>query len=246
MNVYIALGGIGCRNLALFEKNNPQHKYYYFDSNNDVFSIDTNSPKYIITKQTYGCFHSCIGKDSFKQEIFNGNLPKIKCQSFLENDLNVSLVISAFGGFGAAIAYDFIDYYGTKINAFRKASICKNNASFTIIAFPLNYWPKEYPEPPAQYEMNMVELINEYRSKTNRFTEWYSTRCPDMPCISLYLPYLSGLKLYDLSSLIGLSHEQLSQLDIKESFYYTPHKSKESKDVFISYSSYDEETATLL
>ena len=77
MNVYIALGGIAGKIIAEFEKKNPQYKYYYFDSSPDVSNIDSGSKRYIITNQVDGCFQRCIGKDSFKQAIYRGELPEI-------------------------------------------------------------------------------------------------------------------------------------------------------------------------
>ena len=249
MNVYIALGGIAGKIIAEFEKKNPQYKYYYFDSSPDVSNIDSGSKRYIITNQVDGCFQRCIGKDSFKQAIYRGELPEIIDSYFLAEECLITIVTSAFGGFGSAIASDFVDYYGTKISIYRNQHNTHNKAKFRVIAFPTQYWLTLFSQSQIfKYEKNMADLINDFCEKDNRETEWYKSKCPNIPPVPLFVPFSSEYELSDLSAFVSMSNEELMRFDIRSSFssFFSSNNSFQKKDVFISYSSKDRVISDLL
>ncbi len=115
-----------------------------------------------------------------------------------------------------------------------------------VIAFPLQSFDYLKATPQIQqrsWATNEIDFINEFRNKEARNNKWYQERSNSMPFIELFVPHVSNNKLCDV---ITMSNNDLQAIDIKKSFYINPVPPKASPDVFISYSSQNQDVADVL
>ena len=247
---YIGVGGIGCRLLQEYEKTrNDQDRFIYIDAVPDDLHYlgERTGECYALTNQKYGCSLRIIGKDEIKAVIYNGAMPKFIDDFFLADELEVVFVTTTFGGFGSAVVYELSDYYGVKIRNYRQGNNVKTNFSCKVIAFPLQNF--DYLKFASETQLtfwstNEIECINEFRDKEARNNTWYQERSNCMPVVDLYVPFsCNGNNLYDI---VGLTNDELSTIDIKKKFYINTAPKKNSPEVFISYSSQNQDVADML
>lgn len=174
-------------------------------------------------------------------------MPKFIDDFFLSDKLEIVFITTTFGGFGSAVIYELSDYYGVKIRNYRQSNNVKTSFSCKVIAFPLqnfNYL-KYAPETQLSFwSTNEIECINEFREKEARNNEWYQERSNCMPVVDLYVPCsCNGNNLYEV---IGLTNDELSSIDIKKQYHITSVPKKNAPEVFISYSSQNQDVADML
>lgn len=246
---YIGIGGIGCRLLREFkEKHNSQDRFIYIDADQSLLCLGEGIEEcYILTNQKYGCSMRHIGKDEIKSVIYNGSMPNFVDDFFLADELEVVFVTTTFGGFGSAVVYELSDYYGIKIRNYRQSNNIKTNFLCKVIAFPLQNFDylKCAPENVRTlWATSEIECINELRDKEVRNNAWYQEHSNSMPVVDLYVP-LSRDKT-NLYEFIGLTNDELSAIDIKKNFHITSVSKKNVPEVFISYSSQNQNVADIL
>lgn len=241
---YIGVGGLGCKLLREFEESAPAGaRYIYIDVVQGDLDCLGDGEHYALDRQKDSYIFRGIGKDSIRAAIYRGKMPDFVDSFFLEGDLDLTYVLSAFGGFGSAVIFDLVDYYGVKIRDRRSANGLEAGFSCRVIAFPMQCFPylQMAPRMAAEpMELNEVEFINEFRQMGFRSDRWYQQRADCFPCIELYVPRLEGDRLSDM---IGLPDSQLRLLDTKSAYYYSVAPKASDAEVFISYSSKDQAVA---
>lgn len=243
---YIGVGGIGCRLLKEYEeKHNSQDRFIYIDAvQNDLQNLGPGE-NYALTNQKNGCTQRIIGKDEIKAVIYNGLMPNFIDEFFLEDNLEIVFITTAFGGFGSAVVSELSDYYSLKIKNYRTNNNVVTKVIYRVIAFPLESVEALNGAPKALktlYSTNEVEFINEYRIKEVRNNKWYQEHSNRIPFVELFVPFENN-KLLDI---LDYSREKLERIDIKKRYYFTPSQKRNSAEVFISYSSQNQDVADLL
>ncbi|MBQ9922366.1 MAG: toll/interleukin-1 receptor domain-containing protein [Clostridia bacterium] len=245
---YIGVGGIGCRLLRECEKTqNEQNRFIYIDAVPDDSYDLGGGEVYALTNQKNGCAQRIVGKDEIKAIIYNGTIPDFVDDYFLSQELEVVFITTTFGGFGSAAAYELSDYYGVKIRNYRSVNDVKTDFICKVIAFPLKsvdvlkYAPSSLL---TRYSTNEIEFINEFRNKEARNNKWYQEHSNCIPFVELYVPYSSEIS--ELSQIIAMSDDDLKRIDIKKTYYIIPASTKNTPEVFISYSSQDQDVADML
>lgn len=243
---YVGVGGIGCRLLKEYEKIQNQDRYIYIDA--DLHCLGEGTEEcYALTNQKQGCSLRIIGKDEIKSVIYNDAMPKFIDDFFLSDKLEIVFITTTFGGFGSAVVYELSDYYGVKIKNYRQSNNVKTNFSCKVIAIPLQNFDYLKCVPETQqtfWATNEIECINEFRDKEARNNTWYQEHSNCMPVVDLYVPlYCDRDNLYEI---IGLTNDELKAIDIKKNFHITPAPKKNAPEVFISYSSQNQDVADML
>lgn len=243
---FIALGGLGCKLLKEYEvANSPEtYKFIYMDS--DLANNSNDNHRYILTTQRDGCAIRIIGKDEIKALIYNGEMPDFIDDFFLSEDFELIFVTTTFGGFGSAIVSELSDYYGVKIKKYRLLNKVQSDIKCKVIAFPVEDFEfiKNFPNAvKTQFEMNEIQFINDFREKEARNNEWYLRKSNSMPCVQLYVPHMNETQ--DVHSCIDKTDREIEDIDIKNQFYYSA-KRLRNNDVFISYSSTNQNIADML
>jgi len=245
---YIGVGGIGCRILKEYEKEqNSQDRFVYFDAVPDDLHHLGDGEKYALTTQKNGCAQRIIGKDEIKAVIYNGAMPNIIDDFFLADELEVTFITTTFGGFGSAVVYELTDYYGVKIRNYRQIHGLDTTFLCRVIAYPLQSIDYLKYAPKTQlmlWETNEIECINEFRNKDARNNKWYQEHSNCMPVVELYVPF--SCVTDNLYSIIAMTDNDLRMIDIKNKFYISPKSKKNSPEVFISYSSKNQDVADIL
>jgi len=245
---FIALGGLGCNLLKEFEtRNTPNDNYKFIYMDSDVANGNNEDQRYILTNQRYGCAARIVGKDEIKSLIYNGEMPDIIDPFFMAEDFELIFVTTSFGGFGSAIVFELSDYYGVKVKKYRRVNDVTTDFRIKVVAFTINDFPMFQSFPKSvrtQFETNEIQFINEFREKESRNNAWYLNKSNCIPCVQLFVPYVK--KHSDIYDCIGKDDDELERLDIKKQFYYSPKVSRRNKDVFISYSSKNQNIADML
>lgn len=244
---YIGVGGIGCRTLKEYEKTGAKGRFIYIDAVPEDLEHLGTGEKYALTNQKNGCSQRIIGKDEIKAVIYNGMMPEFIDEFFLDDNLEVVFVTSTFGGFGSATVFEISDYYSLKIKSYRQLNNISSEIQCRVIAFPLEsvdflqYAPQTLLD---LFSTNEIEFINEFRVKESRNNKWYQDHSNCFPFVELFVPRSSVNN--NLSDYIGLPRETLNNIDIKDKFYVKLRTTKETPEVFISYSSRNQAIADML
>lgn len=245
---YVGIGGIGSRLLKEYEKTQGhQDRFIYIDAVPSDLHFLGEGENYALTNQKNGCTQRIIGKDEIKAVIYNGSMPDFVDEFFLNEELEVVFVTTTFGGFGSAVVYEMSDYYGVKIKNYRQTNGIKASYSCKVIAFPLQNFEYLNSAPRMQltfWVTNEIECINEFRDKEARNNTWYQEHSNCMPVVELYVPLSCDRD--NLYEIIGLTNDELRAIDIKKNFHITPVPKKNAPEVFISYSSQNQDVADVL
>lgn len=245
---YIGVGGIGCRTLKEYEiVSNHNSRFIYINAVSGDLNCLGAGERYALTNQKNGCFQRIIGKDEIKAVIYNGSMPNFVDEFFLRDELEIVFITTTFGGFGSAVIYELSDYYSVKIRNYRLLNKVKVAFTSKVIAFPLQSISVLRNVPQTilnSYSTNEIEFVNEFRNKTARNNKWYQELSNCIPYVELYVPFVPDTnKLYKC---LGMKDDDLQTVDIKEQYYITPASRKTSAEVFISYSSGDQDIADML
>lgn len=245
---YIGIGGLGTKLLKEFEESHScGDMFVYIDAVPEDLAALGEGRRYALSNQKHGCYQRIVGKDEIKAIIYNGRMPDFIDDYFLAEQLELVFVTSTFGGFGSATVFEISDYYSLKIKNYRAWRGVTAAFPCKTIAFPLSCFPflKDTPESVlTQFGVNEIEFINEFRAKEARKDKWYQEQSNCIPCVDLFVP--RPCDSVPLHSVIGLSNEDLAKLDSKSAYYYSPTAKKEEAEVFISYSSENQEIADML
>ncbi|MCM1364873.1 MAG: TIR domain-containing protein [Faecalibacterium sp.] len=248
----VGLGGTGSKAVReiqrKIQKDCDSVKFIYLDSvDGDLDCLDCDET-YVLTGQNDGCHLRTIGKDAIKNVIYNGDMPDFFNEFFLAERFELIFVTSTFGGFGSAAAFELSDFYSVKLKSYRENHGVSDAFECKVIAFPtkcfdfIKHMPQEFA---IQYELNEIEFINEFRDKQIRNSKWYLEHSNCIPCVDLYVPFNEKTAL-DLSDIITLPNCELRRLDIKEAYYYSIPRRKKETDVFISYSTENQDIADMI
>lgn len=246
---YIGVGGIGCRLLKKFESTQQDtcDRFIYIDAVPDDLHYLGQGENYALTNQKNGCAQRIIGKDEIKAVIYNGTMPDFVDEFFLTEDLEIVFITSTFGGFGSAVVYELSDYYGTKIKNYREVNSVKTDFICKVIAFPLqsiDYLMCAPQTLTTLWSTNEIEFINEFRNKEARNNKWYQEHSNCMPFVELYVPFSNDMD--SLAEIIALPDIDLRAIDIKANYYITSVPKKNAPEVFVSYSSQNQDVADML
>lgn len=218
-------------------------RYIYIDVVRGDLDFLGEGERYALDGEAHGyCFRG-IGKNSIRAAIYRGKMPDSVDSFFLEEELELTYVLSSFGDFGSVAIFDLVDSYGVKIRDRRSANGLATVFHCRVIAFPLRCFPYLQMAPQMvteRTELNEIEFINEFRQMGFRSDRWYQLRADCFPCIELYVPRLEGERLSDM---IGLPDSKLRALDAKGEYYCSVAPKASDAEVFISYSSKDQAVA---
>lgn len=175
MRVYIAIGGIGCRILYNFQRENDVDKYCCFYLDTDVNSIRglVNNYCFGYTENGAGSIRS-IGKNAIRYDIYSNNLSGFFEPIKKYDKVKLVFITSSFGGTGSGAVFELADYLQALLweKGHSRCVECK------IIAFTnksINYM-KDFPKVELhQYEMNTINTVIEALAKdaTKAETELY-------------------------------------------------------------------------
>lgn len=248
MKFYIALGGIACRALKQYSKNNTNSTFYYIDS--DPATIDFLEPtdhflRIHTLRYGTGAFRQ-IGKNAMKHEIYSGRLipffEAIKSASFAD----ITIFTSSFGGFGSAAAtelLDFLEYILFEKPGRNQGKHCR------IIAFSesLIYQMRLPLSLLETYKINTLEMLSDIASRQAKHPTahfLYSDSRIFTPECKLFLVDAERYDMLSISSFLSMDDTRLQQLDVQHR--YVMKAPKAAPSVFISYSSKDQSVADLL
>ncbi len=235
---YIAIGGITCKALKDFSLHNSSNscKYLYFDTDpsNDPFFDDSDLRIFFDDYSYKSGYLRMFGKDMFKSYLYTGKIPSMIDDFFRDDDIELRLLTTSFGGFGSAIVFELADYLSAQVirTCGKHHHVDVNIIAFSRKQFDLIFTDDD-PNKNA-HEMNEVDFVKEYRSlsaKTSRF----------FPKVNLILFYSPLVRKNSLENVFDLPITALKPFDIKDRYrIITPRK---EKDVFISYSTTDQKLA---
>lgn len=239
--LYVAVGGIGCRLLKELSKRKKEHtsRYLYFDT--DVSSMDLyddSDERFLFKDYPYGtgCLRS-LGRDMFRTYLYSGEIPFVVDEFFNTEQLQIRLITTAFGGFGSAVVFELADYLTANILKKTHGTIATD---VQIIAFDVKQFEHLFANNDglsSAHSINTVDFINEYEFRHSRCTKYF-------PQSRLCVARVLNKEYKELYKFIDLPFNTVEQFDVKEE-YEKPVKI-DKKDVFISYSSADQQIANIL
>jgi len=250
MKFYIALGGIGYRIVRAYaEKNNlDKSACYYMDVTTDVLVNSEADAQIYRIKHLSGGTGTLrqIGKRVIRYEIYSNRLHSFFEGILSDDNPEVTIVTSSFGGFGSSAAMEIAEYLEALLfekNRSQHTSTCR------ILAFNEAYFKNfGFPEPMLErFRFNTIETAGEF-SAANPVSGTFVDRIADSPIFnpvcSTYLIDTACLQENDFYRVLDKSNEELQKLDVKGT--YSVKIKKGAPDVFISYSSLDQKIADML
>lgn len=252
MKIYIALGGIGCRTLKDFarEQNIERDRCYYIDSDPYTFerALDKDDHAYWVEGVQYGTgAMRAIGRNVIRHAIYSGKLDRVFSPAMeLPGSVELVFVTTSFGGFGSAAVVEMADYLQSK---FWHRLDRSAGRGCTVIALNEAYWPEiGFPlHVMKMHAMNTLQLLSEMESRAPipKFAlDTIGMRGMFLPETRFFLVCTSGMKDRDFWRVLEMPEQTLQELDCREQYRIKPQK--RSPAVFISYSTEDQAIADML
>lgn len=240
MKFYIGLGGIGCRTLLQYQNSHEQDsdkKFYYVNTESLGKQITGN--QYIFS-DTVDCtgMRRYAGKNIVNYEIYNGLMSDFFKAIKIAEHVDLVFSLSSFGGFGGAAIIPLIDYL--------EAISWKKLHSCVVFSFNENAHIKwGFTETIIhKFQENTIEYVNELLAREQDVNSAYCTGNRFNPGCKAYLIDTQGINIDEFWKCFDLSEVELQRLDCKKKYRLTQSKIYNRKpDVFISYSSKDQEIA---
>lgn len=250
MKFYIALGGIGCRIVRAYaEKNNLEKtSCYYIDVTADALVNADAADKIYIIKHLSGGTSTLrqIGKNAIQYEIYSNHLYPFFKGILSDENPEVTIVTSGFGGFGSGAAMEIAKYLSALLWEKKRN---QDTGFCRIIAFNESYL-KNYGFPEQMMErlkFNTIETAGEL-SAMNSVSDTFVRQIADYPIFNpayhTYLIETAHLNEGELYRILDKSDEELQKLDVKRN--YLGKIKNDAPSVFISYSSMDQTIADML
>lgn len=240
--LYVAVGGIACRLVKELSnsKEDNSSRYLYFDTDvsSEDYLYDDSDIRFVFRDYPYGtaCLRS-LGRDMFRTYLYSGEIPFVVDEFFNTEELQLRLITTAFGGFGSAVVFELADFLTA--NIFKK-TFGQIAIDVQIIAFDVKQFEYLFANNEAlssALSINTLDFINEYAFRCSKRTKYF-------PQSKLCVARVLNEKYKELYKFIDLPFNTVEQYDVKEE-YEKPVKIDE-RDVFISYSSVDQQIADLL
>ena len=257
MKIYIAVGGIGCFILSTFQKNEQlDNKYCYYidsdvqslaqvikDNNSNIIQLGMVSDH--VVQGTGG--HRNIGRLVTRFGILSNRMNNAFDPLKKMSGIELVFITSSFGGTGSGAVFEIAEY----IQALLWSGGHNRYESCTIIAFGQKCFDFCYQVPKIikdAFEMNTIQMVMEAATKSSSKIDKTINRGI---VASIFNPYydlvLFDEKIYDFDSLYKVLQLNKSEIDTLNSAQKHLVKPKSSNpDVFISYSSADQEVADLV
>lgn len=240
MKFYIGLGGIGCKTLVHYQnmhKQDPDKKFYYV--NTDTLSGQTKGDVYIFSNAEYGTrMRRYIGRNIVNYEIYNGLMSDFFKDIKTEADVELFFSLSSFGGFGGAAIIPLIDYL--EAIAWKKLHSCVV-FSFNENAYKRWGFPEEIIH---RFQENTMEYVNELIARELEISSAYCIGNKFNPGCRAYLIDTKDISVDEFWKCFDYSEQELKKIDCKENYRLKQARAYNCRpDVFISYSSKDQEIA---
>lgn len=236
MKFYIGLGGIGCRSLLRYQKScrQDQEKRFYYINTESVEGL-TAQDLYIIPNATFS--RRYIGRNIVNYEIYSGSVREFFKEIGRTENVELIFCLSSFGGFGGAAIIPVMDFL--EAISWEQLKSCQviafNEKAYTKLGFPAIAL--------HQFQENTIEFAEELLIREQEYAlPCYMRKLFNPGCTS-YLIDTGNMQVDELWKCLDYSEEELKMLDCKETYRIRQSKVKRKPDVFISYSSKDQETA---
>ncbi len=240
MKFYIGIGGIGCSILSQYHRNHEIDKdseFYYIDTQPITDPVAKNS--FILQNAVFGTgTRRNIGRNIVNYEIYNGAMAEFFAHIKNATKVELYFVLSSFGGFGGAAVIPLIDYL--------EALSWRYLQSCTVYSFNENFLVGHgFPELLSRkFQLNTIEYTTEILSKEQKIDAKYCSENPYYPGCEAFLIDTQDIKPEDFWKCLDYSNMQLKEIDCKEKYRIrNSSKYEETPEVFISYSSKDQEIA---
>lgn len=252
MKHYIALGGIGCRTLKAFSTHTKtaQPNCYYIDTDLCLPSLlEPGDRAHIVKNLSAGtATFRQIGKNAVRHELFTNKMGSFFEPIFRDDDAQLFIVTSSFGGFGSASAAEFAEYLQAMLWDRNKASAVPQ---CTIIAFSEAHCKSAgFPKPLTDaFSLNTMEMVTELSSRNALVPSaaaLFSESPIFNPSCSFYLIDTSRMAQQDFWQVLDCPEETLRALDIRKQYMDLMKPRRSHAQVFISYSFLDQKIADLL
>lgn len=238
---YIAIGSKSCRVLKTFSKSNTDNdvRYIYIDTNaeNKVL-FDKDDTRILFDDYPYKSgYMRSFGKDMFKMRLYSGELPDIVDEFYNTDILDMCFITTSFGGFGSAVVFELADYMCARIS---RISSGKTKVNIRTIAFSKKQFDNIFQDKELHavaHELNEFGFVTEARKRSTVSSHFFSKN----EVFLVYSPYLSEDRLHEV---ISKEPEDLAHDDIKDKYNKIP--SINAEDVFISFSTLDQDKADVL
>lgn len=240
MKFYIGLGGIGCKTLLQYQKLHEQDadkKFYYVDT--DPMTREIAKNVYILPNAANGTgTRRYAGRNIVNYEIYNGLMSEFFMDIKRAEQVELIFSLSSFGGFGGAAIIPLIDYL--------EAISWKQLQSCVVISFNENAHMKlGFPQYLVhKFQENTVEYVNELLAREQEVDSEYCIGNQFNPgCVS-YVVDTRDMNVDEFWKCFDYPDHQLKEIDCKEKYKLKRSgEQKKKPDVFISYSSKDQEIA---
>lgn len=260
MKIYVAIGGIGCSILKTFqEKEHINNEFcYYIDTDynkidyKSVYNDDLNNYHLCLAPEKatngFGGLRN-IGRVVVKYNILSNRMNEFfkPLREISDSDIELIFVTTSFGGTGSVAVFEIAEYLQALLWMPRNNK-CKD---CLIVAFNyhcfsyMNDFPKKTKE---LFDMNTIQTVMEASTKTNLSVD---AKIIDKVNASIFNPFyelvLIDEPIYEFSELyrvLSFNKSKLALLDKKNQYM---EKQKPSiPEVFISYSSKDQNIANLI
>ncbi len=238
---YIAIGSISCKVLKKFSSANPSNdvRFVYIDTNHENGKLfDKEDTRILFSDYPYKSgYMRSFGKDMFKMRLYSGEFPDYLDEFYNTDEIDLCFITTSFGGFGSAVVFELADYMCAKISRIssKKAKINIRTIAFSKKQFDMIFDDKELHE--IAHSLNEYEFVNEAKKRMAISSQFFSKNSVFL----LYSPYLTKDTLH---LALGKSIEDLEHDNIIECYSNIP--KIRAKDVFISFSSIDQEKAEAL
>lgn len=240
MKYYIGLGGIGCRTLMHYQNMHEQDtdkKFYYV--NTEPLSEQTKGDVYIFSNAENGTgLRRFIGRNTVNYEIYNGLMSDFFKDIRTEADVELVFSLSSFGGFGGAAIIPLIDYL--EAIAWKKLHSCVV-FSFNENAHKRWGFPEEIIH---KFQENTIEHVNELLSREQEISSSYCAENTFNPSCRFHLIDTKDISVDEFWKCFDYSEQELKKIGCKEDYRLKRSRAYNCRpDVFISYSSKDQEIA---
>lgn len=240
MKFYIGLGGIGCRTLLQYQNMHEQDsdkKFYYV--NTEPLGGQTTGDVYIFPNAEDGTgTRRYVGRNIVNYEIYNGFMSDFFKDIKTAADVDLVFSLSSFGGFGGAAIIPLIDYL--EAIAWKKLHSCVV-FSFNENAHKRWGFPEEIIH---KFQENTIEYVNELLAREQEITSTYCIGNKFNPGCRSYLIDTKDINVDEFWKCFDYSENELKKIDCKEKYRLKQSRAYNRRpDIFISYSSKDQEIA---